>query len=237
MRGIKVRIYWWSVCGLLLLAVGACQTGGGVTGSWAWPWAKKPALVEHKSDVLPPTQQTKQLRQLAQEASSRSPDQQQRLSSLLVEALQKQADPLIRVEIVRTLAKVPTLQAAEAVRAATKAPDPDVRAAACQCLGRPGDQAAVITLAEVLSGDLDVDVRLAAARSLGQTQDPKAVQALGLALNDPDPAMQHRAVVALREVTGKDFGNDVQRWRQYVKGEPVAPPTPSSLAERLWQMF
>ena len=43
--------------------------------------------------------------------------------------------------------------------------------------------------------------------------------------------MQYRAVLSLEQVTGKDLGNDVIAWQQYVKGEPPAP-TPS-LAERV----
>jgi HEAT repeat protein len=89
-------------------------------------------------------------------------------------------------------------------------------------------------LAGALSGDVDADVRLAAAKALGETKGPEAAKALGEALNDADPAMQYRAVLSLKKVTGKDLGNDVNRWQQYVKGEPAPPPT---LAERFWQLF
>jgi hypothetical protein len=47
--------------------------------------------------------------------------------------------------------------------------------------------------------------------------------------------MQYRAVLSLQKVTGKDLGNDVERWQQYVKGERPAP-TPS-LAERIHRLF
>jgi HEAT repeat protein len=92
-------------------------------------------------------------------------------------------------------------------------------------------------LAEVLRRDPDIDVRLAAARSLGEIGDPAAVTALGAALDDTDPAMQVRAVASLREVTGKDFGADVNRWRQYVQGESPSPPEPVSFAERVRRLL
>ena len=33
------------------------------------------------------------------------------------------------------------------------------------------------------------------------------------------------AVLSLKKVTGKDFGNDVNRWQQYVRGETPPPPS------------
>ena len=90
-------------------------------------------------------------------------------------------------------------------------------------------------LADMLAHDRDKDVRMAAARGLGQSHEQIAKQALGAALDDNDPAMQHRAMVSLKTVTGKDLGNDVDKWRQYVKTGNVRPDD-RSWAERtfLW---
>jgi HEAT repeat protein len=91
-------------------------------------------------------------------------------------------------------------------------------------------------LAEALRNDVDGDVRLAAAGALGETKNPAAVAPLGEALADPDPAMQYRAVLSLKQTAGKDLGNSVERWQQYVKGELPAEPTPS-LADRFRRLF
>ena len=96
---------------------------------------------------------------------------------------------------------------------------------------------AAAVLSQVLTGDDDPDVRLEAIEALGQCRDPAAVAALGPALEDRDPAMQYRAVLALKELTGEDFGNDVDRWRQYVQGDVPVQTPPSSLAERLRRIF
>jgi hypothetical protein len=63
------------------------------------------------------------------------------------------------------------------------------------------------------------------------------VQALGIALDDADPALQHRAVQSLERVSGEDFGDSVPAWRQYVRGEPVNAPEPPSIAERFRELF
>jgi HEAT repeat protein len=94
----------------------------------------------------------------------------------------------------------------------------------------------VALLSETLRGDVDGDVRLAAAQALGETKNPAAVAALGEALADTNPAMQYRAVLSLQQATGKNFGDSVERWQQYVKVERREQPAPS-LAQRPGNSF
>ena len=108
--------------------------------------------------------------------------------------------------------------------------------AACEAWGKRNDAQAVSLLSEALRSDVDSDVRLAAAKALGETKNPAAVAALGEALSDSDPAMQYQAVLALKQSTGKDLGDNVERWQQYVKGELPKDPTPS-LADRVRRLF
>jgi hypothetical protein len=63
------------------------------------------------------------------------------------------------------------------------------------------------------------------------------VAPLGEALTDNDPAMQYRAILSLKNVTGKDLGNDVEPWRQYVKGETPQPGKSQSWAQLFRQLF
>ena len=75
----------------------------------------------------------------------------------------------------------------------------------------------------------------ATPKALGETHNAGAVPPLGELLDDSDPAMQYRAVLALQQATGKDLGNDVSRWQAYVKNEqPKAAPT---WAERAGNWF
>ena len=113
--------------------------------------------------------------------------------------------------------------------------DTHVRVVACEAWGRHGDARRSSSFA-TCCGRVNPDVRLAAAKALGETKSPEAVPALGEALSDADPAMQYRAVLSLQKVTGKDLGNDVGRWQQYVKGQQPTATSPS-LAERFLRLF
>jgi hypothetical protein len=158
----------------------------------------------------------------------------QRVADRLATDIVREADPMVRVQMVRTLATIPNETAAGVLMVGIKDPDSEVRVAVCQAWGKrvqgvapsaiadPTRDMAVRVLAGALSGDTNIDVRLAAARQLGHVKgDPRAVGALGIALKDPDPAMQVRTVASLRETSGHDFGNDVGKWQQYV--DSVAP--------------
>jgi HEAT repeat protein len=123
------------------------------------------------------------------------------------------------------------------VRLAVNDPDADIRVLVCRIWGKRGDAEAAKLLAGMLTSDTDKDVRKAAARELGHTHDPAATAALGGALDDPDPAMQHVAMVSLKETTGQDFGQDADRWRQFVKNGSVDPSSSPSFAQRLLHWF
>jgi HEAT repeat protein len=198
-------------------------------------------LGRERSDTVPgltpPSERIAALRKMGRKAGWANADEQERISGQLAAAFPVEADPLIRLEIVRALAGHPTAAAASTLDAALDDSDADVRIAACKVWGERGGPEGAAKLKGVLASDLDQDVRLAAARALGETGDPAAVSALGEALEDNDPAMQYRAVQSLRSVTGEDFGHDVDRWRQYVQGELPAREKPEPIVQRFRRLF
>ncbi len=63
-----------------------------------------------------------------------------------------------------------------------------------------------------------------------------AVDALGLALTDPEPALQFRAMESLAEVTGRDYGHDARKWQAFLRGGSPAESNPS-VADSLRNLF
>jgi HEAT repeat protein len=223
------------VVGLSLAGMTGCA-GTGASKPWSiWPFNEK------TTDVVPgvpsPAERITLLRQVAKKSATASADEQERVSRELADVYRQEDDPLIRAEITRALAGYKTEAAASVLRTAMNDANTDVRIAACKAWGRRRDEQAVSQLSRVLGSDVDVDVRLTAAEALGETGNRAAVTALGQVLNDRDPAMQYRAVASLRKVGEQDFGNDVERWRAYVKGETPGPEKPVSVVERFRRMF
>jgi HEAT repeat protein len=190
-----------------------------------------------RSDTLPgvvtPAEKITQLKKISSDANKGDPQAKKQIVEQLVAAIRSETDSLVRAEIIRTLGDYPDPSADSVLNAALKDPDVDVRIAACDAWGKRADAQAAVLLADVLSGDVNQDVRLAAARALGKNKDPKAVAALGEALIDSNPAMQYRAVLSLKESTGKDLGNNVDRWQQYVKEQHPQSSQPASVVERM----
>jgi HEAT repeat protein len=176
-----------------------------------------------------------QMRNLAAEGNKLSPELQERASLELAQGIAHERDPVLRAQILRTLGNLPSQKGDAVLAAGLHDHDRDVRIAACEALGKHGGPQAAQELSRALKEDSDVDVRLAAARGLGESRSTEAIHPLGDALEDQDPAIQHRAMASMKKVSGKDFGSDVDAWRQYAKSGQE-PPKPT-LAERLRKLF
>lgn len=191
------------------------------------------------SDELPgvvaPSARIEQYRQFSGKAAHSGPEEKIRVAEQLASDIRTEKDPLIRLEMIRVLGEYPSSESDAILKAAMSDADTSVRVAACEAWGRRADSDAVAILAEAVRSDVDSDVRLAAAKALGATRNSAAVPILGEALGDQDPAMQYRAVLSLKQVTGKDLGNDVTRWQKFIQGEQPEPP--ASWAQRLQHIF
>lgn len=178
-----------------------------------------------------------ELAELRDGADALSPAEQTRLATQMSRVIASDPSPLYRVQLVRTLAEFETPVAAEGLKTALKDDDANVRVAACEAWSRRGGEQAVQVLAGVVGSDTDLDVRLAATRELAKFPQQSAVTALGLALNDSDPALQYRAVQSLKAVTGQELGDDVPAWREYIASGRTITRDEPSVAERLRNLF
>lgn len=224
------RLYLALAVGCVLVGIWGCA--GKKFGRTIWGSAPPDTV----AGVKPPSDRIKELKELSEKAPNVSPDEHQRWSSDLAQQIKTEQDPLVRVQIVRTLSVLKTPLSAAVLQAALGDTDADVRIACCDAWGTRGGAEAVQELGKVLTTDTNVDVRLAAARNMGHTKDASAITALADALSDSDPAMQRRAIESLRLLSDKDFGSDVSAWQQYAKSERPRLKEPS-LAERFRKLF
>lgn len=227
----SIRRFLLMVLGLASLATAGCAD----IELPYWVPFQGPASDEVPGVVAPRDRITK-LKTLAQAAATATPEQRAQVSEQLAGSIRTEKDPLIRLEIIRTLGHYPGPAADGILKAAMSDSESRVRITACEAWGRRRDDQAVTLLAEALRSDVDPDVRLAAATALGETKSQQAVAPLGEALSDTDPAMQYRAMQSLKQATGQDVGDSVERWQQYVKGELPKDASPS-LAERFRRLF
>jgi HEAT repeat protein len=217
------------VVGLSMLGSTGCASTPQLA-PW-WPWSEPDQTAELAQYGPISRQKIESLKEL-QKAPTPGAIEDTRLA----DQMQHETDPLVRLHIVRTLAHYETPTADAALYAALKDNDVDVRIEACKAWGRRAGPDAGRVLGETLAGDTSVDVRIAAAKALGEMRDPQAVPLLAVALEDPDPALQFRAVEAMRLASGKDLGNDVNRWREFAKNPDMNAPE-ESLARRLGRLF
>lgn len=231
----RCLVHW--LLGLLAscLLSGLCGCAGSRSASgWTfWPFG-------NKSDTVPglmsPPERLALIRTSVKGAAGQGADAQERVARELAAVLAEEKDPLVRLEIVRSVGAFQTPTAFWILRSAVKDTDADVRIAACKAWGRHGGPEATGHLSELVANDVEHDVRLAAVRALGETRDRGGVAALGNVLDDKDPTMQFYAVASLRQISGQDYGNDLSKWRQYAKGETPAPDKPS-IATRIQNIF
>ncbi|WP_145089317.1 HEAT repeat domain-containing protein [Anatilimnocola aggregata] len=195
------------------------------------PWVTKDWNAD---EAYAPTYHRKvqDLADLRNRAPSMTPEEHQRFSAEIVAELQKEEAVVMRTELVKTLATLPTEQSRAAIQMAANDADAYVRRQACLALAKNPDATSLQILGQVLANDNDTDVRLVAAKSLGQFRDPQATQALAVAIDDNNPALQHTAMDSLKSVTGKDYGYSASAWREYVQGGTPTPPPAPSLAQQ-----
>jgi HEAT repeat protein len=210
--------------GPAVILIGILASTGGCSTTQARPnWMRNMVFWEDReSDPRfkgpTPAEQIEQLREQIAAVPKMSADEQRTLAERLNEAFKNEADPLLRREYVRVSSACAAPAAGETLTMALADSESDVREAACEAWARHGGPQAIPKLADTMKRDAELNVRLAAVRGLAKIGGSDAITAVAPALEDEKPAMQYRAVQALREMTGKDFGDNANAWREYQRG-------------------
>ena len=204
--------------------------------SWS-PFAGSTQKTEERERYGPTAdQRIKQFADEAQAVVSESPEARSAFARRLAEAMLQEHDPRVRCGMLDVAAGIDDPAADAICRGGLQDPDDRVRLAACDVWGRKGSGDAVELLGARYRTDPELDVRLRALRALGDCRDDAAVAILAKALEDSDPAVQYRAVASLKRVSGRDFGNDVNRWREWA-ADPEGTTTEWSVADALRRLF
>lgn len=219
----------WLLAALLGAAGGGCA-------SWS-PWAGREKAARDQAKYGPTADQ--RIKQFAAESRALAADDEAARAAFakrLAEAMLAEHDPRVRASIVQVASRFDDPAAVAICRGGLEDPDERVRLVACSVWGERGGSEAVTLLAARYHGDQELDVRLRALRALGECRDDSAIAVLAKALEDADPAVQHRAVAALRQASGQDLGNDVNRWREWA-ADPAGVKPAWSMAGALRALF
>lgn len=222
----------------LVRVVAVCMVVTGASGCAAWsPFAGREKAAREREQYGPTADQ--RIKQFADDAKSvheETAEERTAFTKRLATAMLEEHDPRVRCGILDVAAAFDDAAALAICRGGLQDPDERVRLAACAVWGRRGGAEAVELLAARYRSDLELDVRLRALRALGECRDESAIPVLARALEDTDPAVQYRAVAALKEVSGRDLGNDVNRWREWA-ADPEGSSAEWSIAETLRKVF
>lgn len=199
---------------------------GAALGCASLPFMQPP----ERTSIVTPNMRVSAIREIGARARDAEAAEQQQLADQLAAQIQTEADPLVRKAIQETIAEFPVPLARQVLIAGLSDSEMEVRIACCKNLGSRGEPEAIQALQKVVASDDHLDVRLAAVDALGGIESPESVAALAIAVKDRDPAMQYAGVEALQAVSGEDFGNDVEAWRQYASSQQA--PGNISVAEQ-----
>lgn len=183
----------------------------------------------------------KQMTEAVTAVAGSTVEAQQQVANKLSEIILRDPILLLRLHAIKLITSLDCPKTKETLTIAASDPSSDIRIATVKALGKIPGEDSIYQLQEILANDTDDDVRIAATRVLGDLPGQSSVRALGVALDDRNPALQVTATESLMKVTGQQsMGRDVMAWQNYVQqvtpsvdmeieNPQLVKPTPTTL--------
>jgi|GEM_PF-1192180 len=251
---LSLNVLLLLVCGVLAVSLSGCKTFDHQLSS------EFPFIVA-RDDVIegldPPHVRVKIIREKGEKGAAASESDREILAAQLMYEYKTSPDPNMRREAVDALAKIPHADRDRFLEEIARDDNPYVRMSALEALGNTYSGSEEDLTAVLLSRaktDPDRDVRITSVRILGDVT-PKVpgrnaasesagearlresvILELGELLHDRVPAVRYESMQSLRKITGKDYGNDINRWLQFVRytrGEIPDLPSERTFTEKL----
>lgn len=165
------------------------------------------------------------------------PEDKSEAIATLIDKYENGKEPVaIRAVICRTLGELGDPAARDTLLRAVHHQDAVIKIEACRALGKVGRSEDATVLAQIMSLDHLEDARIAAIEGLAdlKSRDPRIYKVLLDSMEHDDPAIRLASLNALRKLTGKDEGTEIEAWRKAV--EPIIAqlsdesPTPDAPA-------
>ncbi|MEQ1825107.1 MAG: HEAT repeat domain-containing protein [Pirellula sp.] len=179
------------------------------------------------------SQRVEQFKLVRSQLKSMPEVDQAKWTTFISSVVANETSPEIRREAVLALNEVIARPEATAtIVSLAQDKNPKVRLEVARSLKKHVSPETTQTLLAIATSDMDSNIRMVATESLGTHKTDDVKQFLAKQLNEPSPAVQYSASLALKEFTGKDFKGDMSKWKRYLGGEEIEPDPPS-LAEAL----
>lgn len=145
--------------------------------------------------------------------------------------VQKDPSPELRTLAVQTLAQLPCDATIRSLNSASTDESEKVRLAACESWRAvKGTEAQNMLMTMARNPKETPSIRRAATNALSEFDDANVKSTLASILDDKSPALQYQAAMSLKKITGRDYGGDIDAWREYMQGKDVPEPERSMMA-------
>lgn len=181
------------------------------------------------------TERVDEITLLKSRLPSMEPTEQAKWADLLEKLVKSDPSPEMRSLACQTIANLPGDSAIRALNSASTDQSEKVRLMACAgWQSRGGTEARDMLLTMATNAKESPSVRRSAIAGLATFNDDEVKKTLAGILDDKSPALQYQTALSLKTITGRDYGGDIQAWRDFMSGNDVPEPDRSFVAS-FWE--